>query len=140
MNSAPNLEFPLNHPDQFYIDGAWVSPSTDAKLKIVNPASEETYMFVGEAKEKDINRAVAAARHAFDEGPWPRLSHAALAQYLRAMGEQIRARAANFAAIWTNEVGALRRLGEAMLPNMGSIFDFYAGLADTFAFEEQRIF
>jgi aldehyde dehydrogenase (NAD+) len=138
MNSAPNLEFPLNHPDQFYIDGAWVSPSTDAKLKIVNPASEETYMFVAEAKEKDINRAVAAARHAFDEGPWPRLSHAARAQYLRAMGEQIRARAANFAAIWTNEVGALRRLGEAMLPNMGSIFDFYAGLADTFAFEEQR--
>jgi aldehyde dehydrogenase (NAD+) len=138
MNNAAKGDSSLKYPDRFYIGGEWVSPSTDAKLEIVNPANEETFMFVAEAKEKDISRAVAAARYAFDEGPWPRMSHAERAHYLRAIGQRIRVRASDFAELWTNEVGALRRFGEAWLPNIGGIFDFYAALADTFAFEEQR--
>ena len=120
MNNAAKGRPSLKYPDRFYIDGEWVSPSTDAKLKIVNPANEETFMFVAEAKEKDINRAVAAARRAFDEGPWPRMSHAERAHYLRAIGQQIRVHAGHFAELWTNEVGALRRLGETWMPLIGA--------------------
>ena len=67
---------PIKHPQKFFIDGEWVAPSSDAAIDVISPSTEELYMRVADAQEADVNRAVAAARAAFDRGPWPRLSHA----------------------------------------------------------------
>ena len=57
-----------------YIDGEWVDASTDEQVAVVNPATEDVIGQVPQASVADVDRAVTAARRAFDEGPWPRMS------------------------------------------------------------------
>ena len=51
---------------QFYIDGAWTGSGGDSVLTVLNPATEEAIGTVPEGTPADIDRAVAAARRAFD--------------------------------------------------------------------------
>jgi len=129
---------PVSHPDKFYIDGEWTAPSTDAQITVIAPATEEVYMRVAEAREADINRAVAAARSAFDHGPWPRMSHAERAAYLRAIGDKLKERAPDIALMWPNEMGITHAMAQAYAANVPGLYRYYAGLADSFAFEEER--
>ena len=57
---------------KLFIGGSWVPPSSAAVIDVISPHSEEVVGRVPEAKEADVDRAVAAARDAFDKGPWPR--------------------------------------------------------------------
>ena len=50
---------------QFYIDGAWVDPATPSTLAVVNPATEEPFAQISLGSARDVDRAAAAARHAF---------------------------------------------------------------------------
>ena len=61
----------IRHPDKLYIGGEWVEPKSGKQLEVVNPNSEEVIARVAEAGVADMDRAVAAAREAFDHGPWP---------------------------------------------------------------------
>ena len=74
--SVSEQSVPLKNPGRFFINGEWAAPSTDRQIEVIAPATEEVYVRVAAAQEADINRAVAAAREAFDKGPWPRMSHA----------------------------------------------------------------
>ena len=51
---------------QFYIDGAWVDPIEAKELKVINPATEEVAGLISMGSSKDVDRAVMAARRAFD--------------------------------------------------------------------------
>ena len=51
---------------QFYIDGAWVDPAEPKELTVINPASEAPAGVISMGSAKDVERAVAAARRAFD--------------------------------------------------------------------------
>jgi aldehyde dehydrogenase (NAD+) len=51
---------------QFYIDGAWVDPAEPKELKVINPATEEVAGVISMGSAKDVDRAVMAARRAFD--------------------------------------------------------------------------
>src|ERR1700726_165505 len=51
---------------QFYIDGAWVDPVESKELKVINPATEEVAGVISMGSSKDVDRAVMAARRAFD--------------------------------------------------------------------------
>ncbi len=51
---------------QFYIDGAWVDPIEPKELKVINPATEEVAGLISMGSSKDVDRAVMAARRAFD--------------------------------------------------------------------------
>ena len=57
--------------DKLYIDGEWVEPSSTATIEVISPLTEEVIATVPEASNEDVDRAVAAARRAFDSGPWP---------------------------------------------------------------------
>jgi hypothetical protein len=60
--------------DQLFIAGNWRPPVSGATYATINPANEETSAQVGKGDERDVDLAVAAARKAFDSGPWPRMS------------------------------------------------------------------
>ena len=60
----------LKHPDRLFIGGEWVEPHSGRQLEIVSPDTEQVAARVAEADEVDMDRAVAAARDAFDNGPW----------------------------------------------------------------------
>src|SRR5262245_27575387 len=72
---------------RMYIDGAWVEASTGATYEIPNPATEESIGTAPDASVDDMRRAIAAARRAFDEGPWPRSTPADRARVLNAIAD-----------------------------------------------------
>jgi aldehyde dehydrogenase (NAD+) len=63
----------LNY-DQLYIGGRWQQPSTGQRLSVISPHTEQPIGETPEAAPEDVDKAVTAARTAFDDGPWPRLS------------------------------------------------------------------
>jgi len=129
---------PLMHPDHFFIDGEWAKPSSTAKIDVINSATEELFTRVAEAQEADVNRAVAAARRAFDHGPWPRMTHAERAGYLRAIAREFRARSGDLARIWTTESGLINGTATDLAAFLPGVYEYYAGLADTFPFVEEH--
>ena len=129
---------PIRHDNRFFIGGSWIEPSSGDTIDVIDSATEELYFSVPEAKEADMARAVDAAREAFDRGPWPRMSHAERAEYLRAIGEGLRGKAEEVGQLWPRESGALFAIAQYTAPGMAGVFDFYAGLADTFPFEEPK--
>ncbi|WP_045877802.1 aldehyde dehydrogenase [Pseudofrankia sp. DC12] len=126
----------LAHPDRFFIDGAWAAPSSDARLEVVDSNTEEVFLRVAEARPADLDRAVGAARRAFDDGPWPRLTHARRAEYLRAMAAQLRTRSETLAQLWPRESGALFRLARHSAGIGASALERYADLASGYPWEE----
>jgi aldehyde dehydrogenase (NAD+) len=128
----------LERPGQFYIGGEWVEPSSGSVIEVINPTTEDVFVRVAEAQAPDIDRAVAAARHAFDKGPWPRLTHAERAAHLRALAAEIRKREGAISQVWTSEIGVARGVAEAMTPGVAATFDYYAGLAETYPWIERH--
>jgi len=129
---------PFKHPDQFFIGGDWVAPSTSKKIDVINSGTEELFLSVAEAQEADVDRAVAAAREAFDRGPWPRLTHAERAQWLRKLADALEARAEDTALTWTVESGFLHAHGKHSGRVLGATYRWYADLADTYPFVEHH--
>ena len=127
---------PLRHADCFFIGGAWVVPSSDATIDVIDSSTEEVYFRVPEAQPADIDHAVTAARRAFDEGPWPRMTHAARAEFLKGIAGGLRDRAEDIGEIWPRESGALHLIARRGASGLAGAFDYYAGLAQTYPFEE----
>jgi aldehyde dehydrogenase (NAD+) len=128
---------PLRHADRFYIGGEWVAPSSEATIDVLDSGTEEYFFSVAEAQAVDMSRAVSAARQAFDDGPWPRMAHAERAEFLRALGAGLAARAEEIGQIWPRESGVLHRLAQYAAQGAAGTFDYYAGLADTFEWEPE---
>src|SRR5579863_101242 len=131
-------EMPVGYPDRLYIGGRWVTPSSGDLIDVVQPATEHVWARVAQAHKPDVYRAVAAAREAFDTGPWPRMSHAERARYLRAIADGLRSRSADLSHIWASEMGILHADAVERGARIPGIYDFYAGLADSFEFVERH--
>jgi aldehyde dehydrogenase (NAD+) len=136
MSLADDIRTPLRMADRFFIGGEWVKPSSAAMIDVIDSATEEIFFRVAEAEQADMSRAVGAARQAFDEGPWPRMSHAQRAEYLRAIAARLRERTEDIGQIWPRESGVLHAIARRTGEGAARTFEFYAGLADTFPFEE----
>ena len=76
MTITATRQCQVNNPLSLFIGGDWVKPSGTTTFDVVDSATEELFMTVAEAQALDIDRAVAAARAAFDTGPWPRMKGA----------------------------------------------------------------
>jgi aldehyde dehydrogenase (NAD+) len=136
MSLADEIKAPLRNTDRFFIGGEWVQPSSGAKIDVIDSGTEEVYFSVAEAQAADMSRAVEAARRAFDDGPWPRMSHAQRAEYMRAIAAGLRERVDALGQIWPRESGGLHILAPYFGGDAAQTFDYYAGLADTFTWEE----
>lgn len=134
-----NTIAPVKQPGRFFIGGEWAAPSSAAKINVINCATEELFLSVAEAQEADVNRAVAAAKSAFDHGPWPQMSHAERAGYLRAIAREIATRGEDSTKIWVSESGITAHIAQMMSGSaLAGVYDYYAGLADTYPFVERR--
>jgi betaine-aldehyde dehydrogenase len=122
--------------DRLFIGGDWVDPSSSATFDVVSPSSEELVGRVPEAQNADIDRAVAAAREAFDHGPWPHMAPAERALVLSKAADAIRNDMQGISELISNEMGSpvsWGTLAQVLAPTM--IMDYYAGLGSTFAFD-----
>jgi aldehyde dehydrogenase (NAD+) len=136
MSLAGDVTAPIQHANRFFIGGQWVPPSSDATIKVTDSATEELFLTVAEAQAADISRAVEAAREAFDRGPWPRMTHAERAGYLRAIGAELAKRSDDIGQIWPRESGVLHAIARYGGAGAQTTFNAFADLAGTFPFEE----
>src|SRR5262245_27458652 len=77
---------------QLFIDNQWVDAAGGRTFEDVNPATGEVIAYIAEANTDDVDRAVRAARRAYDEGPWRTMKAMERAALLRKVGEGILAR------------------------------------------------
>ena len=125
--------------DKLFIGGKWVTPEGTGTIDVVSPSTEEVMGRVPDATTADIDRAVSVARDAFDHGPWTHLAPAERAVILAKVADAINAQMGELAELITNEMGSpliFSQLAQVLAPAM--IFNYYAGLAATFAFDEVR--
>ena len=137
MTAAKATTAPVRHADRFFIGGEWVAPSSDATIDVIDSGTEELYYRVAAAGPDDVARAIAAARQAFDEGPWPRLTHAERADHLRALGAALAGRGDVLAQLWPRESGVLYKTAQYAGRIGSGALESYAALADSFPFEEE---
>jgi aldehyde dehydrogenase (NAD+) len=135
MPLTSTAEVRLRHPGRFYVGGEWVEPTSSAIIDVLDSGTEELFLTVAEAREGDVDRAIASARQAFDSGPWPRMTHAERAEYLRRLAAGIAARADDIAQIWPRESGVIFKVAGHAAPSAAQAFEYYASLADTFEWE-----
>ena len=127
----------IAHPDRLFIGGAWTQPQTTGSIEIVSPSDEILVGRVAEAREADVDLAVASARQAFDQGPWPRLSGAERAAVLRRLADRVGERAEAFGRAWSLQMGMPCTHSAPTGARARTYFDYFAGLAEQ-GFEEVR--
>jgi aldehyde dehydrogenase (NAD+) len=125
--------------DRLFIGGTWVTPEGQGIIEVVSPGTEEVVARVPDASEADVDKAVAAARQAFESGPWPRMAAADRGAVLAKVAELVTAETNDLSEVIATEMGSpvsWAQLAQVLAPTM--IFNYYAGLASTFAFDEVR--
>ena len=125
--------------DKLFIGGKWVEPATSDVIEVHSPATGELVGKVPLASAADVDAACAAARKAFDEGPWPQMSPDERAEILGRAVKLMEERGDELKFLLSAETGQpptivdMMQYGAAM-----SAFQYYAGAADKFTWQEIR--
>ena len=121
---------------KMFVDNEWVAASNGATYAVPNPATEEPVGAAPEATVEDMRRAIAAARRAFDEGPWPRSSRQERARVITAIADGMERRKEELRQMLIAEAGATYLTHDIQLEQPIRLLRNYADLALTFDFEE----
>ncbi|MCU1603158.1 MAG: Aldehyde Dehydrogenase [Frankiales bacterium] len=125
--------------EHIYVGGNFVPSTGNGVIEVISPHTEEVIARVPDGTTGDIDAAVAAAREAFDDGPWPQLTPAERASYLSALSAEILANMDHWAGVISTEMGSpfgFSQMGQIYASTM--VLDYYAGLAASYNFEEVR--
>jgi len=115
---------------EIFVAGKWQAPATGETYRPVNPANEELLTPVGKGDERDVDVAVRAARKAFDEGPWPRMSPHERGRIVWKLGELIQANLDEMARLESLCTGkTMFDSGKVEIPFAAEVFRYYAGWA-----------
>ncbi len=125
----------LAHPDRVYVEGAWKTPLSGAQIEVISAHSEETLTSVAEAGVEDVAVAAAAARAAFDEGPWSQMAPAERAGYVRAMADALVPRLPQLERAWVDQIGALSVAAPFVIGSGKFWFDYYADIAERYEWD-----
>src|SRR2546425_688957 len=115
---------------QLFIGGAWRPSVSGETYQTINPATEEPSATVARGDERDIDLAVAAARKAFDGGPWPRMTAAERGRIVWKLGDLITQNLDEMARLESLCTGkTLFDSGKVEIPFAAEVFRYYAGWA-----------
>lgn len=123
----------------FYIGGSRVAPSGGETLPVISPVTERPFASIPDAGGADVDRAVAAARQAFDHGDWPRLAPQERAAVMVRLADEFEKRSEAIASTLTSEMGCPITVSrQAQVPGGIDLLRYYASLADSYTFEHRR--
>ncbi|MBK9483882.1 MAG: aldehyde dehydrogenase family protein [Chitinophagaceae bacterium] len=123
-----------------FINGKFEKPQSKKYFATINPATEEKLSMIAEANTADVNKAVVAARTAYDK-TWKKMPPAERAKYIYRIARMIQERAREFAIIETLDGGKpIRESRDFDVPTAANHFFYYAGWADKleYAFPNRR--
>jgi acyl-CoA reductase-like NAD-dependent aldehyde dehydrogenase len=140
MSAVPQTrtELSIQAPDAFFIGGRWEKPAGKGKLDVISPVTETVVMSFAEASERDVDKAVGAAREAFDNGPWPRFTVEERSRYLLKVAANLESRLPELAQAWTTQVGAPISFTRYASPQSAELFQYYATLIKTYPLVDER--
>ncbi len=125
--------------NSFYIGGEWVAPASSKRFDVIGAGTGERVGSVPEAVEADVDRAVAAARHAFDNTTWSTCPPAERAAAMRRFAAALQKRAPDLAQAVSKQNGMPIFLSEMLEGGFSlGVLGYYAGLADTLSTSETR--
>lgn len=130
----------INSQYDLFINGGWQKPSSKKYFKTINPATEETLSEVADANETDVNKAVTAARNAY-ERYWKKIPAKERGKYIFRIARMIQEKARELAIIETLDGGKpIRESRDFDVPTAANHFFYYAGWADKleYAFPNRR--
>ncbi len=133
-NYSPAPESPsaakINKQYDLFIGGKMVKPSSGKYFNTINPATEEVLASVPDANQADVDKAMKAARKAY-EGPWSKMKAGERGKYLFRIARLIQERAREFAIIESMDGGkAIRESRDVDVPLAAAHFFYYGGWAD----------
>ncbi|MFJ3799061.1 aldehyde dehydrogenase [Streptomyces sp. NPDC090088] len=129
----------MTEPEQLFIGGRWTDPSTDQTIEVISPHTERPVATVPAAARADVDRAVAGARAAFDEGPWPRTAPEERVAAVSRLARLYKERRREMARLITAEMGSpisFSKFSQATLPML--LLDAFADIGSAFAWEQSR--
>jgi betaine-aldehyde dehydrogenase len=126
--------------DRLFIGNEWVAPATDSTIDVISPITEDVYARTPDGSPSDIDRAVAVARAAFDDGPWPSMAPGERADAIAALSQALQKRGAEIAGVVTNENGApaSQSMGTQVFAAT-MVLDVYADIARSYPWSDERI-
>jgi len=113
-----------------YINGQWVAAASGETLPVYDPSTEEVIAQVSSAGPADVDRAVSAARAAFDSGPWPGTSAQDRGRILFKLADKIRQNSAHLAELECRNSGKPIVEAEFDIADVATCFEYYGGLAN----------
>jgi betaine-aldehyde dehydrogenase len=128
-NARPRIILPLMNPLLNYIDGKFTAARTGRTREYLNPADNSILGLATDSDAEDADIAIAAARKAFDEGPWPNTPAAERAGKLFKLADLIDANAEELAKMDTLNNGKPLREARYDAADTAACFRYYAGLA-----------
>jgi betaine-aldehyde dehydrogenase len=114
---------------KMFINGQFVESAAAKYFPVVDPSTEEVIAEVPDAAEPDVARAVAAARAAFDSGPWPQTTAQERGRILLRLAERVRKESASLAQIEARNSGKPIVEAEYDIADVATCFEYYGGLA-----------
>ncbi|HEU5346645.1 MAG TPA: aldehyde dehydrogenase family protein [Ktedonobacterales bacterium] len=122
--------FLRQQPVKMLIGGQWVEAASGKTFETLNPATGKVLAHVAEGDAEDINRAVAAARKAFESGPWPKMTPSQRGRLLWRVAELIEEHADELAMLETLDNGKPIKYSKASdVPLTADHFRYFAGWA-----------
>jgi phenylacetaldehyde dehydrogenase len=137
---SSSVEEFLKRPPRLLINGEWVPATRNGRLAVINPSTGLEFAEVAAGDENDIDQAVAAARRAFDHGPWRLMGGAQRASLIWRLSDLLMAHADELAEIETLDNGKpLRDTRQVDLPVGCELLRYYAGWATKLKGETTQI-
>jgi phenylacetaldehyde dehydrogenase len=125
-----NVEAFIGSTRQLFINGQWVDAASGKTFETPNPATGETLARVAEGDAEDINRAVRAARAAFDDGPWSRMTPSERGRIVWKIGDLILEHVDELAQLESLDNGKPYLVAQAAdVPLAADLFHYMAGWA-----------
>ncbi|WP_240374154.1 aldehyde dehydrogenase family protein [Bacillus piscicola] len=118
----------IKQVDKLFINGEWVEAASDKKIEVINPANRKVIAKVAAGNQEDAERAIAAARKAFDEGPWKEYHPSERAQILFDIARIVQHNKEELAQLETLDNGKTLRESRGDMDGVIRTFRYYAGL------------
>ena len=114
---------------QMYINGEWVASDNGKTFPVYDPSTEQVIAEVPDSNAKDVDRAVAAAKDAFENGPWASSTAQERGRVLFKLAEAVRQNTASLAEVETRNSGKPIVEAEYDMADVATCFEYYGGLA-----------
>ena len=114
---------------QMYINGEWVDSKSGKTFPVYDPSTEEVIAQVPDANADDVNRAVAAAKAAFEDGPWATTTAQERGRVLFRLADKIRQNLPMLAELESRNTGKPIVEAEFDIADVATCFEYYGGLA-----------